>query len=667
MRRLLPKLLGAVAALLLWAAWAVPATAAVANKELLQITDLRVGGGEETWHPESAFRLYWEQVPAPPVEPGAVVYRLYDQAGNPLGAPVRNTEAAQTINWLAVPPVPGTYTVEVWLEDGNGRAGPPVTAKLRFDDAAPSPPAPQAPAGWIAGNETAVLEIGHPPSPLPISGIRGYAVSIDRGGGSLPCARADRCSLEETDLAGGIDDDSIALGTLPEGTTVARVVAVSGAGVPSEVATAVFRADAAHPRVSLLGLPDGWSDGPLRLTAVAVDELSGMAAAGPTGPFTAIAVDGGGFSLAAGDTVSTVVAGSGVHSVAFYARDAAGNVADGAPGLPLPRTAAVRIDEEPPRVAFAAAQDPAEPERIEATVADRLSGPSPERGSIALRLAGTGSRFQELRTTVAAGRLVARWDSDAYPPGRYEFLATGYDLAGNAAGGTERERGGRMVLVNPLKTPVSLESGFDAEGAHLQPVRSVPYGRGVRFGGRLRTPWGASVAGVEVVVTETFAPGSVPLRRTSLARTQADGTFSVYLAPGPSREVSAAFAGNRVLTKAVSGSSRLGVRASVRLRASAATAEVGGAPIVFSGRIARAGAEGADRKLPVELQFRYRGAGWKEFRTVAADSRGRFRYAYRFSDDDSRGVRFRFRAVVPGQRGWPYEAAASRPVLVTGR
>ena len=87
----------------------------------------------------------------------------------------------------------------------------------------------------------------------------------------------------------------------------------------------------------------------------------------------------------------------------------------------------VRIDEDPPRVAFAAAQDPAEPERIEATVGDPLSGPSRGRGSIAVRLAGTRARFEELPTRVAGGRLVARWDSDSYPPGKYEFLATGYD------------------------------------------------------------------------------------------------------------------------------------------------------------------------------------------------------------------------------------------------
>jgi hypothetical protein len=94
---------------------------------------------------------------------------------------------------------------------------------------------------------------------------------------------------------------------------------------------------------------------------------------------------------------------------------------------------------------------------------------------------------------------------------------------------------------------------------------------------------------------------------------------------------------------------------------------VGGAPIVFSGAVGATGTAGTRKGLPVELQFRYPGAGWSEFRTVETDARGNFRYAYRFSDDDSRGVRFRFRAHVTGREGWPYEPAFSRPVAVTGR
>jgi hypothetical protein len=652
------------------------------------MTNVRVEGGEDTWHADNSFNVYWDQVPGPPAEARAVIYGLYDSEGHLVKGPVRSTRPVTAIESLAVP-APGTYTVEARLEDMGGQLGPPAHATLRFDDAAPAAPDPVAPPGWLTSHDSAVLQIGHPAELLPLSGIRGYAISLDEGSGGSPCAHPGRCGVAETDLAGGIGDDSIDLGPLPEGISFARVVAVSGSGVASPVATALIRVDGSVPQIFLQGLPGGWSSGPVRLSVTATDPLSGMAAAGPNGPFTAIAVNGGAPALSLGDTVSTWVSGSGVHRVSYFARDAAGNVGDGVLG-PAPATAAVSIDEEPPQVLFAPAQDPAEPERIEATVSDALSGPSPDRGSIQLRLAGSHNRFEELPTQVVGGRLLANWDSDSYPPGKYEFLATGYDRAGNAGTGSERARGAKMVLVNPLKTPAALEAGFGGRqlvwqrcsrshggrrchrqtltGFDVRPAaRTVPFGHGVRFGGRLKSVYGEPLGGLEVRVTETFAAGAELRQRTTLIRTEPDGVFSLQLLPGPSREVTASFAGTRTLSRTAARSVQLGVLASVRLRASAATATVGGAPIVFRGSVDQTAAARGKKGLPVELQFRYPGADWSEFRTVEADAHGRFRYAYRFSDDDSRGINFQFRAYVGQKEGWPYEPAFSRPVVVIGR
>jgi hypothetical protein len=606
---------------------------------------------EEGWQADNVFPIVWQQLPG--TAPGAVkaIYRLRDEAGNQLG-PLLERSMLDLVDREEVPPVPGSYLLEGWLEDSEGREVRRSSAFLRFDDVPPSPPQPVAPTRWLLGTEAARLEIGHPAAPFPISGIRGYAVSLDSGGGSYPCARPGLCEIAETDLSGGIGDDAISLGTLPEGITYARVVAVSGAGVASPPRTAVFAVDATVPQVSLAGVPGGWSAGPVRLTAQASDPLSGMAASGSAGPFTAIAVDGGAPAVAAGDTVTAWVGGSGAHTVAFYARDAAGNVAGGSPGAPPPQTALVRVDETPPEVEFAPAQDPADPERIEATVTDALSGPSGSRGAIAFRLAGTRARFAQLPTRVEGNRLIARWSSDDYPPGKYEFLATGFDAAGNAGSGSDRARGGRMVLVNPLKAPVKLAAELS----------------GLRLSGRLRRAAGGSLAGQEVAITESFVAGSVRAGRTTTVRTRGDGAFSLRLRKGPSREVSASFAGTRLLSRASVPAGRLAAKTRVRLRASAATARIGGRPVVFEGRVSTRGTvPGAGAKLPVELQFRYRGAAWSEFRTVETDARGRFRYAYRFSDDDSRGVRFRFRAYVKGREGWPYEPSASRPLTVTGR
>jgi hypothetical protein len=603
----------------------------------------------EEWQASNVFPIVSQQLPGSADGAAKAFYRLEDEEGKQLG-PLVERPLFDLVESLEVPAIPGVYSLEAWLEDAGGQELRRGSTTLRFDNVPPPPPDPEAPGRWLLAAEAALLEIGHPTAPPPLSGIRGYAISLDRGDGSSPCPSSGLCTAAETDLAGGIEDDTLSLGTLPEGITYARVASVSGAGVASLPRTAVFKVDATLPRLSLEGAPSGWSTGPVKLTAHASDSHSGMAAAGPTGPFTAIAVDDGAPTVTAGGEASAWAGGSGVHSVAFYARDAAGNVADGSVGAAAPQTALVRIDEAPPRVEFAAAQDPADPERIEATVSDALSGPSPSEGEIAVRLAGTRAKFEPLPVRVDGDRLIARWDSDDYPEGTYEFLATGFDLAGNAGTGTDRARGGKMVLVNPVKAPVSLTAELS----------------GLSFSGRLRRASGGALAGQEITVTETFAAGAARAHRTTVVHTRPDGTFSLRLAKGPSREVSAGFAGTRLLSRAAAVTAQLAAKTQVQLGASARTAKVGGRPVIFKGKIATRGAR-AGAKLPVELQFRYRGAPWSEFRTIETDSRGRFRYPYRFSDDDSRGVRFRFRAYVKGREGWPYGPGASRPVTVIGR
>jgi hypothetical protein len=630
----------------------------------LRPIDLRVLGGEAVWHADNSFRLDWERPPIAdqgfPIS--AVKYRVRDAVGSVVVGETELPAEATTIELIHVPTL-GAYAADVWLEGPNGERGPVVSATLLFDDVRPGPARPLAPAGWVTADRAA-LRIEPPAGPQPISGIRGYAVSVDRGSESEPCAGPDRCSLAETDLWAGPGSDTVALGLLPEGPNVVRAVAVSGSGMRSlETRSAIVRVDKSLPAVSLAGVPRGWANGPVRLAAAATDALSGMAANGPAGPYTAIAIDGGVPRVEPGASAVATISGEGLHSVAVYARDGAGNVDEESPPL-----ATVRIDETPPTVAFARSQDPAEPEQIEATVGDILSGPDPARGSIALRPAGSRRRFEPLATAVSAGRLVAHWNSDAFPAGSYEFRATGYDAAGNATSTDRRQNGTRMVLANPLKTPTRIQAGFGGRQLALQRcTRTVPYGRGVVFGGRLTSASGSPLAGLPVEVVESFDAGAGSTQRTTTVHTAGDGTFLTHLAPGPNRSVEAVFAGNRVLTQARGASVRLQVLGGVRLHVSATAARVGGAPVTFSGRVGDLGAPIPAGGRPVELQFRIAGGDWSEFRTVQTDSHGRFRYAYSFSDDDSRGVRFQFRAYAPARDGWPYEPAVSKPVVISGR
>jgi hypothetical protein len=681
-----------VNALLAWVAIAATSLLAAAfagadaDAPAPQPLNLRVEGGEDVWHADNDFRLRWDQPDGSGEgEAGAANLRLRDASGSVTLLQTRFPGNIGRIEYVQVPS-PGRYTADVWLESAGGAAGQAASATLLFDDARPGSSRPLPPAGWVAGDAAAIVEVEHPAAPQPLSGIRGYAISVDRGSGSEPCAGSARCSLAETDLGGGVDDDTISLGLLPEGANVVRVVTVSGSGMRSaETRSTVVRVDATRPTVALHGAPRGWANGPVRLTASAADDLSGMAAAGPNGPFTAIAIDRGVPRVEAGDSAAAAVSGEGSHSVTFYARDGAGNTGEESPG-----SVTVQIDESPPRVAFAAVRDPAQPERIEATVTDSLSGPDPARGSIAVRRAGSRQPFVPLPTTVSGDGLSGHWNSDAFAPGTYEFRATGYDVAGNGTSSERRDNGTRLVLVNPPKTAARIAAGFGGRRLIWQrcsqkderrrcrreeiepfeqrpPRRTVPYGRGVSFAGRLTSASGSPLGGLPVEVVESFDAGAGSPQRRTTVETAADGTFLTRLSPGPSRRIEVEFAGNRTLTGASSEGVRLNVLSGVRIRASSASARIGGAPVVFKGRVADLGAAIPVAGRPVELQFRFPGSEWSQFRTVRTDAHGRFHYTYSFSDDDSRGVRFQFRAFAPAEDDWPYEPATSRPVFVTGR
>ena len=403
-------------------------------------------------------------------------------------------------------------------------------------------------------------------APLPISGIRGYAVSVDGSGEGWPCVARDWCSEPRRTCGAVSDDDTLSLGTLPEGAGIVRAVAVSGSGVPSaEAGSAVVRVDATRPETTLIGAPGGWADGPVRLVAQATDSLSGMTAGGPGDAYTAIAVDHGVPRIEPGDTTAVTVTGEGTHNVAFYARDAAGNV-----DRPVAPNRGGLDRRKPPTRHLRPAQDPTEPERIEATVVDSLSGADPARGAIAVRIAGTRGRWLPLPTATATGHLVARWDSDSFPAGTYEFRATGYDTAGNATVSERRGNGARMVLVNPLKTPVRLQAGIG--GRNRPATTTVPYGRATVYSGRLTAPSGSPPGRLPVQVVESFVAGAASPRRSTRVLTAADGTFSIRLSPAPAAASRRYSPGAGRSPRAGSGKVQISVRAGVRLRASGTTA-----------------------------------------------------------------------------------------------
>ncbi len=527
---------------------------------------------------------------------------------------------------------------------------------------------PQRLPSWIGRNSFPLrVAISHPA--VPSSGIRGYAVSVDTRPDGSPCASLDFCTLAETTLQGGAGQNVFEAPGLPEGTSYLHAVAVSGEGVRSaHVGQETLHVDTTDPITWLSGVPAGWSDRSVHVIASASDSGSGMGEGGPWQPYTALRIDGGAPIVTAGSTATATVIGEGAHLVSYYARDAAGNVNDGGAVNGVtdhsPSTAWVRIDRTPPQVAFANSQDPADPDLILVRVADSLSGPDTTRGWIGVRAAGSGDRFQALPAEPAPnGELRARWSSDNLPLGEYEFEAVGYDAAGNSARATKRADGGAMVLANPLKATATLRDAFQRGGLS----RLVRYGPGIPLRGSLIAGVNTPLGGAPVKVVERFAPGARPAASVSTVRTDSGGGFSFLAPPGPSRTIDLVYEGDQTRGRAAGQTLELRVRSRVRLRASAKAVRVGGRPVIFRGRVLAPPGTIPGDGLPVRLQFRIGRSPWSEFRTVQTNRAGRFRYAYRFSDDDSVGVRFRFRAFVAAHEDWPFEPGGSRPVLVRGR
>jgi hypothetical protein len=657
-----------------WAAAMVGLSAALAGVPAVakasppRPAELLVGGGSG-WHPSNRFALTWT---IPPVEGSSLVathYRIRD----PLGAAIDESRVGwlrDGIAGLTVSKVAGTYLAEVWFENAAGEQGPAATAQLRFDEGRPATSEPRPVPAWI-GRTAFPLRVGltHPAGPLPLSGIRGYAIAIGADPGQVPCAAPDRCSETETTLRGGISEDELEIAVLPEGTSYLHVVAVSGAGMKSTTAgRVVLRVDTTDPLTQLAGVPGGWTNRTVQLSAHAIDADAGMVLTGSgPAPFTAIRVDGGAPVIALADAVATSVIDEGVHRIAYYARDAAGNVNDGNTQNGIvdraAATAWVRIDRTPASLAFANSQDPGDPDVIRARIVDSLSGPDLSRGRIGVRRAGSGDRFEPLpQLSPGDGELRARWDSDAHPAGEYEFQAIGYDAAGNVTVASRRRNGAAMVLSNPLKPATKLRDRFQGRGLS----RTVPYGKGVLLRGRLTTGLSSPLGGMPVRVVESFADGAVPASQVSTVRTGPEGSFSIRAAPGPSRTIALTFDGTPHLARSSGQTLHLAVRGRVQLHTSAGVARVGGPPLVFSGRVVSPPSAIPPGGKTVQLQFRLAGLPWSAFRTIQTDRHGHFRYAYRFSDDDSRGARFQFRAYAPAQDSWPYEPAGSRPILVNG-
>jgi hypothetical protein len=362
--------------------------------------------------------------------------------------------------------------------------------------------------------------------------------------------------------------------------------------------------------------------------------------------------------------------GPGEWQVRVWREDAAGNQAPTNASVPV----TLRYDPEPPQLGFEPPPS-ADPTLVSVLVTDQVSGLA--GGQIELSREGSGL-WQSLPTKQEGSRLLARIDDASLPPGTYLLRATARDQAANQ-NSTDKWVDGRPVVISlPLRMPTSIRAGVIGrrterttaehhgkrrrvrrEVSTFEPSARVRFGREVTIGGRLENRDGQPLADAEIQVLSRNAISAE--QQVGVVRTDAQGNFT-YLTTAKSTHTLRFVYQGSPLTLPTASDVSLFVPAVAALRARPRHVRNGQA-VHFVGRLHSLPAPPAGKLI--ELQVVLSGE-WQTFRTTLTDSQGAWRVPYRFRR--TCGVtRYRFRARLPAEAGYPFETGVTRPVRVIVR
>jgi hypothetical protein len=326
----------------------------------------------------------------------------------------------------------------------------------------------------------------------------------------------------------------------------------------------------------------------------------------------------------------------------------------------------LRLDDVPPTLALAD-PDAQDPQRVSVIASDKESGIS--RGEIEIRRQGD-TTWLSLPVELTAIGATAVVDDATLPDGVYDLRARVFDGAGNERSTTTRVSGATAHLSLPLRVPTTLTAGGTTHrrgpGGRRRTVlvrtATAKFGVAVIVRGRLVTRGGNPLANTEVEIFERTALPDQPWVRAGITKTGPKGWFKYKALPGPSRTILARYRGTSLI-RPEDAEVTLRVRAKTSLGVNRSEV-VNGDEIVFRGRV-RGGPVPASGKL-LQLQAYSRGI-WRTFATPRASNRSH-RWSYRYRFTATRGnVRYRFRAVVPKEAGFPFVRGTSRQLSVLVR
>jgi 5-hydroxyisourate hydrolase-like protein (transthyretin family) len=360
----------------------------------------------------------------------------------------------------------------------------------------------------------------------------------------------------------------------------------------------------------------------------------------------------------------------GEWQLRLWREDAAGNQEPANASI----TVSLRYDGEAPRLGFEPSS-PSDPTLVSVVASDRLSGVA--GGQIELSREGSGI-WQSLETQQHGERLLTRLDDARLPAGTYLLRASAHDHATNQSSTDRRLDGAPMRIILPLRASATMRAGVLAKRTVrrkirrrgdrrsvrrrvtvLKPRARTPVGRRVRIGGRLETSDGHPVAGAEILIFTSTA--TAPEKALGTLQTDASGRYSYVVRADASRVLRFVYPGSTQMLPVERHVTVL-VPAASSIRAAPRRLPNGRA-VRFRGRL-RSLPTPAAGKL-VELQVVLSGR-WQTFRTVRTSPDGRWSVRYRFRRSCGL-VRYRFRARLPAETGYPFEIGRTRAVGVAVR
>jgi hypothetical protein len=327
--------------------------------------------------------------------------------------------------------------------------------------------------------------------------------------------------------------------------------------------------------------------------------------------------------------------------------DEAGNV-----DIEAGATATLRLDDDPPELAFAA-REPSNPARVALRVVDTESGVA----DVAIEARRHGdTRWYAL--PVDRGRTVtAVLDDDLLAAGTYEIRGWAIDAMGNE----------RTIAGSDIALPIRQESRIVAGVATGKSLTKAPkldahpllaFGVSPVLRGSLTDSNRRPRSSAPITVSERVGP-SDGWRVVATLVTSHAGEFKYRAPKGPSRQIRLEYRGTST-SRAAAVEVALRVRAKTTLTASRRRLRNGeslrlrgavqGAPIPRAGKL-------------ITLQARVPG-GWRTFGNARARAKdGRWSYRYTFTRTPTT-ARYTFRAVVPREEAFPYATGVSARLSV---